>query len=280
MQISLADLVRDLRGVRLAKSQTVSDWSSRPFSPRQIEYLVDDVAHLLPMRDDVGRALEDGRALRLGDGRVRRAGRRWRAIAWTNAAHILRIPGATRMSRRELAILNEIVKLRDGVARDRDVPPKYIIPDDVVGGLATLRPKRVEEFESVAPPGCRRAPPTRRCNYTRCRPCRGTRRIGAAGTAQASVGPGTRHVSRADGGRRRRDRPAPRRPGKSTRAAQRSRTDRARSSARPRIARDLARATAVASGAAGRSPLAAALRRSFDDGRRLRRRKSQNTLHP
>ena len=51
MQISLADLVASVRSVRLAKSQTVSDWSARPFSERQIEYLVDDVEHLLPMYD-------------------------------------------------------------------------------------------------------------------------------------------------------------------------------------------------------------------------------------
>jgi ribonuclease D len=36
MQISLADLVRALQHVRLAKSQTVSDWSARPFSERQL----------------------------------------------------------------------------------------------------------------------------------------------------------------------------------------------------------------------------------------------------
>jgi len=47
MAISLADLVRDLCGIRLKKSQTVSDWSARPFSDRQLEYLVDDGAHLL-----------------------------------------------------------------------------------------------------------------------------------------------------------------------------------------------------------------------------------------
>ncbi|HEY1428183.1 MAG TPA: HRDC domain-containing protein, partial [Candidatus Tumulicola sp.] len=148
MQISLADLVRDLRGIRLAKSQTVSDWSARPFSPRQVEYLVDDVVHLLPMCDELTRRLQEaGRyewamdeSADLGDPARYRVDER-RAY--------LRIPGATKMNRRELAVLNELVKLRDAAARDRDVPPKYIIPDDVVGGLATLRPKRVEELTQL-----------------------------------------------------------------------------------------------------------------------------------
>ena len=148
MQVSLADLVRDVERVRLSKSQTVSDWSSRPFSARQVEYLVDDVAHLLPMYDKLTQRLEEAGRLTwaleecagLGDIERYRADER-RAY--------LRIPGAMRMNRRELGILNELVKLRDRIARERDLPLKYIIADDVVGGLATLRPKRVEDLEQL-----------------------------------------------------------------------------------------------------------------------------------
>lgn len=148
MQISLADLVRDLERVRLAKSQTVSDWSTRPLSAKQIEYLIDDVAHLLSMHDKLvdrltlaGRlewALEE--CASLGDVDRYRSDER-RAY--------LRIPGAARMNRRELAVLSEIVRLRDQTARSRDLPPKYILPDDVVSGLATLRPKRVEDLDQL-----------------------------------------------------------------------------------------------------------------------------------
>jgi ribonuclease D len=148
MQISLADLVRDLEGIRLAKSQTVSDWSARPLSLKQLDYLVDDVAHLLPMYrklterlQAVGRldwALEECAALSDIE-RFRSDERR----------AYLRMPGAMRMSRRELGVLNELVKLRDEQARARDLPPKYIVPDDVVSGLATLRPKRVEDLEQL-----------------------------------------------------------------------------------------------------------------------------------
>jgi ribonuclease D len=148
MQISLADLVRDLQHVRLAKSQTVSDWSARPFSERQLEYLVGDVAHLLPMYDALRRRLEDqGRytwaleeCAELGDVARYRVDER-RAY--------LKIPGATRMNRRELGILSEVVKLRDRIARERDLPPKYVLPDDVVGGLAALRPKHLEDLSQL-----------------------------------------------------------------------------------------------------------------------------------
>jgi ribonuclease D len=148
MQVSLADLVRGVRGVRLAKSQTVSDWSARPFSDRQIEYLVGDVAHLLPLYDALRTSLEErGRyewvyeeCAELGDIERYRIDER-RAY--------LRIPGAMRMSRRELGILNEIVKLRDRTARERDLPVRYVLPDDVVAGLAILKPTQIEELSQL-----------------------------------------------------------------------------------------------------------------------------------
>ncbi|HEY4432880.1 MAG TPA: HRDC domain-containing protein [Candidatus Cybelea sp.] len=148
MQVSLADLVRSVRAVGLSKSQTVSDWSARPFSERQIEYLVGDVVHLLPVWDSLQPRLEQkGRyewvyeeCAELGDIERYRMDER-RAY--------LRIPGAMRMSRRELGILSELVRLRNDVARDRDLPVRYILPDDVVAGLATTKPARADDFAQL-----------------------------------------------------------------------------------------------------------------------------------
>ena len=148
MAISLADLVRDLCNVRLKKSQTVSDWSARPFSDRQLEYLVDDVAHLLDMHDTLATRLN-------GKGRLEWAIEECRQLAEieryrTDARRMYsRIPGSNRMNRRELGVLSELVQLRDRLAHDRDVPLKYIVPDDVLGGLATLRPHRVEDLAQL-----------------------------------------------------------------------------------------------------------------------------------
>jgi ribonuclease D len=148
MQVSLSDLVRSVCGARLAKSQTVSDWSARPLSDRQIEYLVGDVAYLLPLCDALTPRLEErGRYAwvyeeceELGDIERYRIDER-RAY--------LRIPGAMRMSRRELGILSELVKLRDRIARERDLPVRYILPDDVVAGLVVLKPKKLDDLAQL-----------------------------------------------------------------------------------------------------------------------------------
>jgi len=148
MSISLADLVRDLCGVRLKKSQTVSDWSSRPFSEKQLEYLVDDVAHLLQMHDELSERLrQKGRyEWALEECRLLADVERYRA---EERRAYGRIPGANRMNRRELAVLAELVKLRDRIARRRDLPVKYVLPDDVVGGLATMRPRTLEDLTQL-----------------------------------------------------------------------------------------------------------------------------------
>ncbi|GAC1302988.1 MAG: ribonuclease D [Vulcanimicrobiaceae bacterium] len=148
MSISLADLVSDIVGIRLRKSQTVSDWSTRPLSAQQIDYLVDDVRHLFALQD----ALTE---------RLARSGR----LAWfredalplvdvakyrTDPERLyLRVPGAMRMNRRELGILREVAILRDALARERDVPLKYIIPDDVMAGIVSLRPASRDDLAQL-----------------------------------------------------------------------------------------------------------------------------------
>ena len=145
MQISLADLVRDLIGLKLAKTQTVSDWSTRPLSEKQMEYLVDDVVHLLPMHDMLQEKLAER-------GRLSWCEEECIALAKPEKYRFdlrrayMKIPGAVRMNRRELAVLAEVVAERDAIAKERDIPPKFVIPDDVIGGIAQLRPKHVEDL--------------------------------------------------------------------------------------------------------------------------------------
>jgi ribonuclease D len=145
ISISLADLVHDLVGIRLRKAHTVSDWSRRPLAPAQIEYLVDDVVHLLPMRDTLlERLRERGRdAWFEEEARTLVDPQRYRNDP---ERLYLRIPGAQRMNRRELALLRELAVLRDELARARDVPLKFIIPDDVMPAIVHLRPKSLDDL--------------------------------------------------------------------------------------------------------------------------------------
>lgn len=57
-QVGYADLVHQLLGIELHKSQTRTDWSRRPLSAAQIDYALDDVRHLPPLREELGERLE------------------------------------------------------------------------------------------------------------------------------------------------------------------------------------------------------------------------------
>ncbi|MBV8644083.1 MAG: ribonuclease D [Candidatus Eremiobacteraeota bacterium] len=148
LSISLLDLVRDLCGVTLRKSQTVSDWSTRPFTAKQVEYLVDDVRYLFDLEDRL-------RAKLSARGREPWADEEMPALAALRTYRndpkrlYLRVSGNARMNRRELGILNELAHLRDRYARERNIPLKYVLPDDVMIGLVQLRPKTVDDLSQL-----------------------------------------------------------------------------------------------------------------------------------
>lgn len=62
-QVGYAELVRRILGHELPKAHTRTDWSRRPLSAEQIEYALDDVRYLLPLRDALLESLQ-----RLGRG--------------------------------------------------------------------------------------------------------------------------------------------------------------------------------------------------------------------
>ena len=148
LSISLLDLVRELCDVTLRKSQTVSDWSTRPFSAKQVEYLVDDVRYLFDLEDGLREKLH-------ARGREGWADEEMPALAELRTYRsdprrlYLRVSGNARMNRRELGILNELALLRDRYARERNIPLKYVLPDDVMIGLVQLRPKSVDELSQL-----------------------------------------------------------------------------------------------------------------------------------
>jgi len=145
LSVSLLDLVRDLAKVQLRKSQTVSDWSARPLSAKQVDYLVDDVRYLFALQDAlIARLQERGRLeWAIEECRGLADPTRYRA---DQSRLYLKIPGNARLNRRELAILRELAIVRDRAARERNIPLKYVIPDDAMVGIAQIRPKNIEDL--------------------------------------------------------------------------------------------------------------------------------------
>jgi ribonuclease D len=128
------NLISRLLGKSLSKGETRTDWRRRPLSKRQLDYAVQDVVYLQPMRDALRERIDQ-----LGR-------RRWfeeEISDWQGQLELTlnrpswrRLSGIAGLSSRQLAIVRELWKWRDTEARQRNSPPRRVLRDDLVVELA------------------------------------------------------------------------------------------------------------------------------------------------
>ncbi len=156
-QIGYAELVQRLLGVGLHKSQTRTDWSRRPLSPEQLDYALDDVRYLLPLRaaldaelDRLGRRpwFEEEMAELDGAG----------SFAVDPADAWKRLKGLAELDddRRELA--QRLAAWREQRAMAADRPRGWILPDAALRDIVLRVPRGDAELARIAdlPEGIRR----------------------------------------------------------------------------------------------------------------------------
>lgn len=148
-QIGFGALVEALTGTALAKAETLIDWSQRPLRPEQLEYALDDVRYLFPVHEAlVARLAAQGRVEWLADEMRRHyAPDRFRerdpSECWRDAR------GLFGLTPRQLAIAREVCVWREQTARKRDVPPRFLLQDDVIAAIARRAPSRVGELRDI-----------------------------------------------------------------------------------------------------------------------------------
>ena len=138
-QVGYAELVKTLLDVTIPKGQTRTDWSKRPLSPEQLEYAADDVLYLGELAErlmarlrELGRehwAAEDCDALenpRLYEPEP--------ALAWERLRGIAQLDPKPRARAKVLAVW------REKLARERDLPRAWIIPDPAIFAVAQANP--------------------------------------------------------------------------------------------------------------------------------------------
>jgi ribonuclease D len=138
-QISYAQLVHELLGVTLEKSQTRTDWRRRPLSDAQLEYAADDVRYLAEIQPLLAARLEEsGRTgwhaeecARMLDPRLYRTEPE---LAWR------RLKGIGRLDRAKRAVARRLAAWRESEAIRRNKPRQWIVRDRVVLDLAARQP--------------------------------------------------------------------------------------------------------------------------------------------
>lgn len=147
-QFGLAALLAEHFDVALDKSLQRADWSRRPLSSEMEAYATMDTRYLAGLA-----ALLEERLSELG----RRA---WAAeefeilegVRWTEKSDddaFRRIKGSGSLDPRGLAVLRELIGLRERLAREADRPPFKIINNDRLLTIARQRPTHRQQLDSL-----------------------------------------------------------------------------------------------------------------------------------
>jgi ribonuclease D len=147
-QVGYGDLVKRTLGVELAKSHTRTDWSRRPLSTEQVEYALDDVRYLLPLKSSLEEQLDKlGRLAWLAEELAGLSDVQAFVVDPDNAWQRLKglrglDPGRTRLTR-------ALAAWRERRAIDRNRPRGWILDDISLREIVMRVPRTVEQLQQV-----------------------------------------------------------------------------------------------------------------------------------
>ena len=148
-QIGYGELVRRLLGKELAKSHTRTDWSRRPLSPEQIEYALDDVRYLLPLKAILEEQLERSGRLHWLAEELREL-EDTRNIAPDPADAWLRIKGLRGLDPARERLAQALAAWRERRAMERNRPRGWILDDAVLREIVMQVPRSSERLAAIA----------------------------------------------------------------------------------------------------------------------------------
>ena len=147
-EIGLAALLRKRFGVELDKKYQKADWSKRPLDAGMIEYAARDTAYLIELyRQMAGELHALGRYEWVAEECAILCG--VRSAEREDGPLFLRFKGTAGLSPRALAVLEEVLRLRDAEARRLDIPSFKILGTDTVRGIAERLPTDMDHLKEV-----------------------------------------------------------------------------------------------------------------------------------
>ncbi|MFC1476509.1 ribonuclease D [Fibrobacterota bacterium] len=146
ISISLRQLVHQLIGVNLSKTETRTNWMRRPLSRRQVDYALNDVRYLPSvMQKTVSRVSNNG----IKEWLLEDLGELDNPDLYRERdtfIQIRRIKGTKRFTPREMAVLFELVDWREREARAQDRPREHIVTDRTLTSITRNKPKNISEL--------------------------------------------------------------------------------------------------------------------------------------
>jgi ribonuclease D len=145
----LAALLERAFGLKLDKKHQRADWSMRPLPKDMLDYASQDTMYLLELRDRLAGELESaGRWSWAAEEFERLEGTRWEQPEGEDTGY-MRIKGARDLDRRELAIFRELVRFRDGIARELDRATFRVAGNEALFAVAKERPQTLDALGAI-----------------------------------------------------------------------------------------------------------------------------------
>ncbi|PHR30594.1 MAG: ribonuclease D [Desulfotalea sp.] len=144
--LSLANLIKELLDIDLAKNETRTNWVKRPLTDAQVDYALDDVRYLRAVRVLLLSGVIGPKIKSWLQEELNLLNNPANYNSTNNSERYRKIRGSNSLSRTGLAILKNLAVWRDGMAQKRDRPRGHIIKDTGLIELAKLQPKTSEEL--------------------------------------------------------------------------------------------------------------------------------------
>jgi ribonuclease D len=136
----LAALLEQFFGVKLDKKHQRADWSMRPLTVDMLDYAAQDTMYLPALRDELKAQLErKGRWAWAQEEFTRLEATKWAPEIEGTA--FLKMKGARDLSRRELALLKELVDWRNRVAAEQDKATFRVLGNEPMFEIAKTAPR-------------------------------------------------------------------------------------------------------------------------------------------
>lgn len=148
MQMGYGALVESHCGTRLAKADSLSDWSVRPLDPEQLEYAEDDVRYLPAIYSDFVAELA-------GKDRLSWVAPEFEAMVSSceqvrdPETAYLSLKRSSSLTRRQLAIARELCAWRERRAQERDIPKRWVMTDEVIVEICRAAPRDAARISRI-----------------------------------------------------------------------------------------------------------------------------------
>lgn len=144
-QVSYSNLVKDICGINLDKSQQFSNWSTRPLKKRQLNYAVSDVTYLREIYTDLKKKLLETQRLEWVEDLISemietcktsyKPEEAWKKIKTKN------------ITSEGWSILFALAEFREIQAQTRNLPRRRVLTDHALLEMVSVKPRTIEELK-------------------------------------------------------------------------------------------------------------------------------------